>query len=55
MLQKTAMKNLLPLVVLLIFLTACTGKTENQTIGIETGTLAARQRNEKDALIAERL
>ena len=49
------MKNLLPLVVLLIFLTACTGKTENQTIGIETGTLAARQRNEKDALIAERL
>ncbi len=55
MLQKTAMKNILPLVLLPLLLAACAGKTENKIFETEAGTLAARQRSEKDALITQRL
>ena len=55
MLQKTAMKKIFLLILLVINLTACGSKTENRPAETEAGLLTARLRNEKDELIIKRL
>lgn len=55
MLQKTAMKNIIPCVFVFLILTACAGKSENESPAAEAGILTARMRNEKDQMIVGRL
>lgn len=55
MLQKTAMKNILFLILLPLVCAACKDVAETKIPAAEAGVLTARLRNGKDELIARRL